>query len=171
MAQVHSVLILQDPYFSPSHEDVQTAILLIEYFSYCDSYDKIRYEISEKPEFHTSGSNFVGDGGYDTVTCPACGEEFDVFKLPDNPDGTTWMNTLRDTLFSENTDDLTQLKITMPCCHKEIEVTTLDFGHGEGFSKLWIKLYYFSDDLDDDFLFALEKILGCKVTQIIYVDD
>jgi hypothetical protein len=30
MAQVHSVLILQDPYFSPSHEDVQTAILLLE---------------------------------------------------------------------------------------------------------------------------------------------
>jgi hypothetical protein len=171
MAQVHSVLILQDPYFSPSHEDVQTAILLLECCYGADYFEDIRYEISEKPEFHTSGSNFVGDGGYDTVTCPACGKKFDVFELPDNADGTTWFQTLSDTLFYKETADLTQLKITMPCCQQEIEVTSIDFGHGEGFSKLWLKLYQFSDDLDDNFLFALEKILGRKVTQIIYVDD
>lgn len=168
MADFHLDLISQEPYFVPSDEDVKTATLLLECF-FGDDYE-IEYSISEKTEFHISGANFIGCGGWnDKFTCPECGEVIKVFELPDNEDGTTWWDTLWQKLFSENTDDLTQIKIKMPCCHKEIEVTAIDFGHGEGFSKFRFRVRYVGyDGLDDKKLLALGKILGCKLVPIEY---
>ncbi|MDD5275960.1 MAG: hypothetical protein PHR16_07750 [Methylovulum sp.] len=75
-------------------------------------------------------------------------------------------------LYSNDTDDLTQIKTKMPCCGKEVLVTSIDFKNDAGFCKFMLELKEWDwDEMSDKELLLFEKILGCKLIPIIFVDD
>jgi hypothetical protein len=167
-------VISQDPYFVPTEEAVEKTLAVLKVFG--EECDEIAYQTWEKPKFITSGGYFEK---LEQLICPACGE---IHQLSEDDDKTIDWKKLKKTLCDENNDDVSQIKITLPCCHKEVSVIDLHFRNEEhfancklidaGFSKFKFKLEMYGEAYIEGFenkqLVILERILGCKLAQIVY---
>lgn len=161
MADISTVLIPQDPYFVPSDAAIEMVKLIFECFH---AGAEVSYRTSEKPKFTDAGS------GFEKLTCPACGEIIERFELPEEYD--EWWDDFMEGLYANDSDDLTQIKTQMPCCHKEVMATSIDFKNEAGFCKFMLELKEWDwDEMPGKELLLFERILGCKLTQIMFVDD
>jgi hypothetical protein len=168
-------LISQDPYFRPSDEALETAELLMRcYADRDDIWSSDRddyYELWDKPAFIQA--YYLYDES--TQTCPACGQPID--SNYENEDGTTWQENFERQVY--DAEDAAQVKVMMPCCHQEIVASDIDFTNKEGFSRVQagfsrFQVYaghtnYLYHGLSQKQLLGFERILGCKLKQIIAV--
>jgi hypothetical protein len=111
--------------------------------------DEINSTVSDGIQFHDCGTNF------ENISCPYCGANLDM----------DWWKEMMDQNY-ENGLKLQQNKL--PCCGEHATLNELQYDSTQGFAKYSIEaLNPNISELDNDQLFWMESILGCKL-RVIY---
>ncbi|MFG6456966.1 hypothetical protein [Roseateles sp. BYS96W] len=148
---------------SPSNEKLALARdLLSSYISYSD--DTIRVAIFSKPTLVDTGVAF------ENIECPLCHSIISRFEGDEHDE---WWDDM-ETKISESESPLQQA-LEMPCCSQAVRAEQLNFKGAARFVNWMLRandyeLHSERMNLEKEQLAAIEKVLGCEVTELIGVN-
>jgi len=158
MSENYLKLIPRDSYFIPDESTHQDAIELLEKLT--PDGEEVEAEVYSELTFIDQGQNL------EEINCPSCSTSLKQnIYTEDETDCEKIFNQI-----SEQSDDeeLDSGIIQMPCCSNEVKTTDLTFKWTAGFAKFELSVLnpQISEQLSEENVAALSKILGCELLQI-----
>lgn len=120
---------------------------IYDLFASCVPRAIVHSEVTEEVRFIDQGAN------WERVVCPACGAEID----------TEWWQKSMDIAYQTK---FTALLVDTPCCGKRYSLNDLCYEWPAGFARFVIEVHNLGMDINDNMVYSLEQILGCKLRKI-----